>query len=1171
MSDRVFAALLVVAALTLGSFVVAIAPPAAAQPAAAAATVAFPSGTAAPQPISPASTASYAPGSRAALARDIVRSIQAAKVPTYAAYLPNLLGQFRVANDVVQPFYQAGPAPMGIGDFGVTNTTGTPVGYVQQSRSWQAILTVNSSNVFYLDNGAPDQYGIQLNTVMTNTTVGGNSTFQYWIQNVVFYSTATQTLRFIDNIWNFSNPSTNEPATTFYSYNGTPVDPTYYYDVYPGFAAPGLSVPYPFTIHLYENSSLTTDLVTNHVWPTVRFGYDVTTGAGAHLFSGVYDTVLFNSNSTTADHIPTPMFTVNGTATNPAGLLDDAEVTFGGPGGGSTTTVYAFSGMAQLQYLNKTTGVYTNAQTAWDEGTDTGETVEGLSETYQTAGTVQLSPGPSIPMPFWNATPGGNLGNAVIQGTVTPSTAFSFFNQGGSFNLAQSAWAPVPPSGAYAYHLPPGTYYMLTYASEYDPNLTIPTLTSGANFVNVSMAADPTIGIYTPLWAWDNAQVALLSSSGAGTAASPYVLENNEYLPLVPLFGELNDFFFPVFTGILLYGTTVHVDVNQPAPFNLQYPSVYAAALSHFGFADTNELGLQAVNAQYVSVWGGSFSGWFTGFASSIPPFAAIANVAFWNVTHSLIGDNAFSDQGSALITALGGGNVIWGNTIVPGGQLGPEYEYPFQVGIQVFEAGDLIYNNLVTTNLPAMEIDENLYTGNFQVNLDSWNLAGAEPSHQANVVNGYTLTGSIVGSDWQCGNFWGNYVPGGPLPYNDAGVGYPPSAPIFYFPPLIFEGGDYCPYPLVTQSVTFTETGLTSGGWGVALAGLVHTATAGSPIVFQAPAGAWSWTVGAEQGLTATPASGTAFVTTAPVSIPITFGGALAASLTAPGAADVGQTVSFAALATGGSGNYAYSWAFGDGATSTATNPTHVYTATGTYTVSLTVADTASDTTTVTAGLIVSTAPSVTASAAPTATDVGRSVTLSATVIGGTLSYTYAWNFGDGSLGTGANPSHTYATAGVYIAHVTATDGAGVAVSGTASVTVNAAPAASASASTSAPTTGASALFTGSATGGTQPFTYAWTFGDGGSSNSQNTSHIYAAAGTYTVHLWANDTVGGSSEYTLTVVVGAPAVNVVDTGTATLYAVVALVVGLIAGAGVMAVLRRRKNEPKGGGNPPQE
>ena len=45
----------------------------------------------------------------------------------------------------------------------------------------------------------------------------------------------------------------------------------------------------------------------------------------------------------------------------------------------------------------------------------------------------------------------------------------------------------------------------------------------------------------------------------------------------------------------------------------------------------------------------------------------------------------------------------------------------------------------------------------------------------------------------------------------------------------------------------------------------------------------------------------------------------------------------------------------------------------------------------------------------------------------------TYAWDFGDGTTGTGASVSHTFATAGAYNAKVTVSDGKG----GNASATV--------------------------------------------------------------------------------------------------------------------------------------
>ena len=58
-------------------------------------------------------------------------------------------------------------------------------------------------------------------------------------------------------------------------------------------------------------------------------------------------------------------------------------------------------------------------------------------------------------------------------------------------------------------------------------------------------------------------------------------------------------------------------------------------------------------------------------------------------------------------------------------------------------------------------------------------------------------------------------------------------------------------------------------------------------------------------------------------------------------------------------------------------------------------------------------------------------------------------------------------------------------------------------------PTTGAAPLhvvFTGGASGGTVPYTYAWTFGDTGTSADQNPTHDYTANGDYTATLTVTD-----------------------------------------------------------------
>jgi len=124
------------------------------------------------------------------------------------------------------------------------------------------------------------------------------------------------------------------------------------------------------------------------------------------------------------------------------------------------------------------------------------------------------------------------------------------------------------------------------------------------------------------------------------------------------------------------------------------------------------------------------------------------------------------------------------------------------------------------------------------------------------------------------------------------------------------------------------------------------------------------------------------------------------------------------------------YTWDFGDGSSGTGATPSHTYTAVGVYTVGLTVNDGTVDSALATATVNVvpvaaNTAPVADASGPYTAT-AGTPVTLDGTgssdIDGDALAYT--WDFGDGSSGTGATPSHTYTAAGVYTVGLTVNDG---------------------------------------------------------------------------------------------------------------------------------------------------
>jgi PKD repeat protein len=92
--------------------------------------------------------------------------------------------------------------------------------------------------------------------------------------------------------------------------------------------------------------------------------------------------------------------------------------------------------------------------------------------------------------------------------------------------------------------------------------------------------------------------------------------------------------------------------------------------------------------------------------------------------------------------------------------------------------------------------------------------------------------------------------------------------------------------------------------------------------------------------------------------------------------------------------------------------------------------------------------------------------------------------------------------------------------------ITVTASPSPLVASAAANPTSGQAPLaanFTGSATGGTPPYSYSWNFGDGQSSSSQNPSHTYNSAGTYIAILTATDSEGLKDDHSLTITVTTP------------------------------------------------
>ncbi|MDE1881517.1 MAG: PKD domain-containing protein, partial [Euryarchaeota archaeon] len=249
---------------------------------------------------------------------------------------------------------------------------------------------------------------------------------------------------------------------------------------------------------------------------------------------------------------------------------------------------------------------------------------------------------------------------------------------------------------------------------------------------------------------------------------------------------------------------------------------------------------------------------------------------------------------------------------------------------------------------------------------------------------------------------------------------------------------------------------------------------------------------------------------------------------------------VAFNGSVSGGLAPYTWSWDFGDGATSAARNPVHVYNSSGPFSATLTVTDSR--------GVVGSTMNQVKVgptpltlrgSATPSAGAVPLVVDFSTWAVGGSPGYSYSWTFGDSTSTTGRYVNHTYSATGTFTATETVLDNIGTVAWQSFSINVVTGLVATAGAAPTSTDVGLPVSFAGSATGGQPGYTYAWTFGDGGTSTAQRPSHAYALAGTYTASLTVTDAIGLTSISTVGITVnalptaaGLAAPNPADVGT---------------------------------------
>ena len=218
------------------------------------------------------------------------------------------------------------------------------------------------------------------------------------------------------------------------------------------------------------------------------------------------------------------------------------------------------------------------------------------------------------------------------------------------------------------------------------------------------------------------------------------------------------------------------------------------------------------------------------------------------------------------------------------------------------------------------------------------------------------------------------------------------------------------------------------------------------------------------------------------------------------------------------------FSYDFGDGNSSTDENPTHTYSAPGTYTVEQTVTGPC-NTDVFTMTITVGQAPSASFSSSPALICQGETVTYQSTSTGAS---SLMWSFpgGSPSSSTLANPTVVYNTSGSFDVTLTVSNSLGSDTeTSTNYVTVADLP-------TAAFTTNVNSLTVDFTDQSINASSYAWDFGDGNSSTSANPTHTYANAGTYTVTLVVTNACGTDQASTSVTVEATPAAVITSSNT---------------------------------------
>ncbi|MCI4345921.1 MAG: thermopsin [Thermoplasmata archaeon] len=303
---------------------------------------------------------------------------------------------------------------MGIADFGVTGKSPGGSGYAYSTPSFEGRAVVRSLSVT-ISGTTSKVTAFELNSVVVLQR--GGASYSYWIQNGLHLDAGSDMFSIGGAyVWNFSSPgATLSPGELKGNAGSALASDTYYFIPGCGPTYPGqctmLSLPVTLTGRVVTSTSAGI--------PYVAYEYDL--GAGWVTYDNVSFAHMVNASDSG--------FRVNGFAPTPyaPGLYYDAEWVWVGAGGGSASTDKKSDINLTLSRWNGHN--YQAIPTAWNFGSNTGETSTNVTEVATTPPGAHLASGPGTLGVLYNLSGVGFLNLSVptrghatvlVDGVATP-------------------------------------------------------------------------------------------------------------------------------------------------------------------------------------------------------------------------------------------------------------------------------------------------------------------------------------------------------------------------------------------------------------------------------------------------------------------------------------------------------------------------------------------------------------------------------------------------------------------------------------------------------------------------------------------------------------------------------------------------------------------------------